>query len=90
MTLELITTDSKGQFDYTECNRLSKLADCHLPEKEFTQSEFESIQEEYGILGPDISSEYFYYDTESLSLNYLHLIVNGNISIKAAILEVHI
>ena len=89
MTLELVTTESKGRFDYTECNRLSKLADCHLPEKEFTQSEFEFIQEKYGILGPDIISEYFEVsveDTESLR----RMIVNENIFTKAAILEAHI
>ena len=87
MTLELVTTDSKGRFDYTECNRLSKLADCHLPEKEFTQSEFEFIQEKYGILGPDIISKYFEVSVEDTETN---LIVNENIFTKAAILEAHI
>lgn len=65
-----MTTDSKGRFDFTECNRLSELADCHLPEKEFTQSEFELIQELHGILGVDISPvclEILMEDTESLS-----------------------
>ena len=66
-----MTTDNKGRFDFTECKRLSELADCHLPENEFTQSEFELIQELHGILGMDISPVYLEIaveDYEILSL----------------------
>ena len=50
MSLNVIATETHGLFNYTECSRLTELAGCELPEKEFSKAEFAYIADHYGIL----------------------------------------
>ena len=54
MSIDLIYTNSSGRFNNAECKRLSDLSGCSLPEKEFTESEYEMIFDLYGYVGMDI------------------------------------
>lgn len=54
MSIDLIYTNSSGRFNDTECKRLSDLSGCSLPEKEFTESEYEMIFDLHGYVGMDI------------------------------------
>lgn len=50
MSLDVITTDKNGLFNYTECSSLTEAQDCKLPEKEFSESDFIFLSQNYGIL----------------------------------------
>ena len=54
MSIDLIYTNSSGRFNNAECKRLSDLSRCNLPEKEFTESEYEMIFDLHGYVGMDI------------------------------------